>query len=474
MRILFLSVFLGTVFSVSALAQAMPASTAADTPALQVTRPIYAWKTESDTNKKTGQFNHCLVKNMYDNGTVLMVAENHEGVKRLALNFPQDKMTAGEHYDLTLQVDKRDVFPVEAVAISPQILTIGIPDALPDQMRKGQAIYLRGPNDEVVYTLDGADGAITALQDCMLTQKGHATTLQTADATEATQKAALPTLTDSENDPKAPVEPLKIPEAKAELAPVTTPVPVAVPATVPAPASAPVTTPVKTEKIAEKPVVPAPVAKAAVVAAAPVATAKPQPQAPQKNALEKLADKLPNLKQEKKIEVVAEAPAPTAPASAGSRLPDDLHALFTKAEMLPTAFISTPDKNQDKNKESKRPLDFAWMNGELFIGTKQQPPVPDVGLTKASVYYLRMLKDQCTGPFIAEAGTIVKTPSLSWLVVEAACSPGKKDDTIAALLFANNSKNLSVYFFEAPAKNGAQAIKARDAFLKTLQATLQP
>ena len=450
MRSLLFSILLGTVFSVAFSAYA---AAPADTPALQVTKPIYAWKTESDTDKKTGRFNHCLVKNMYDNGTVLMIAENYEGIKRLALNFPQDKMAAGEHYDLTLQVDKRDLFPVEAVAISPQILTIGIPDALPDQMRKGQAIYLRGPNDEVVYMLDGADGAVTALQDCMTTQQGHATTLQTADAAQA---IPAPTATTSTNNPIVDVPP-------------------------PAPIAAnPATTPT----------------------IGGVAT-----------ALENFAKKLPGLGEEKKIEVadettlntpakplpaspeilakeavtakamtpavITQAPvaAPSAPAPqtasaapiatpiAPPTLPGDLKTIFDKAGMTPTAFVSTPEKN----KTSKRPLDYAWMKDSLFIGTKEQDPVPDAGMNKASVYYLKMLKDRCAGPFVAEAGNVSKTPALSWLAVEAACSPGKKDDTIAALLFANDAKHLRIYFFEAPAISGAQAIRARDTVLKTLQ-----
>lgn len=163
-RITFITLLL---LSTSAFA-AVPPSVAA--PKLQVTKPIYQWKTESN-NVKDGGFDHCLIKNMYDNGTMLLLAQNRDDVVRLALHFPQDKMKPNQQFDLTIQIDKRDVFPVDAIAVSSQVLTIGIPEALPDQMRKGNALYLRGPSDEVVFTLDGMDGAVTALRDCVLTNK---------------------------------------------------------------------------------------------------------------------------------------------------------------------------------------------------------------------------------------------------------------------------------------------------------------
>ncbi len=140
--------------------------------ALQSTKPIYQWKTESNNDDKG--FDHCLVKNMYDNGTMMILAENRDGVTRLALHFPQDKMQPNQQYDLTIQIDKRDVFPVDAVAINSQVMTIGIPEALPDQMRKGNVLHLRGPSDEVVFLLDGMDGAVAALRDCVTTNKNLA------------------------------------------------------------------------------------------------------------------------------------------------------------------------------------------------------------------------------------------------------------------------------------------------------------
>ena len=70
-------------------ALAVPTDAPSAEPALQITKPIYAWSTESERDKGTEDFNHCLVTNMYYNGTILMIAENNDGVRRLALHFPQ-------------------------------------------------------------------------------------------------------------------------------------------------------------------------------------------------------------------------------------------------------------------------------------------------------------------------------------------------------------------------------------------------
>ena len=47
-------------------------------PAMQVTKPIYPWRTETQKTADKKQFSHCLVKNMYDNGILLLIAENAE------------------------------------------------------------------------------------------------------------------------------------------------------------------------------------------------------------------------------------------------------------------------------------------------------------------------------------------------------------------------------------------------------------
>lgn len=135
-----------------------------------VTKPLYIWKTESEADPATKQFDHCLVKNMYDDGTAVILAQNTKGSKRLALHFAQPKMQPGQHFDLAIQVDDKDLFPSDAIAVNANIMTIGIPDSLPDQMRKGHLLHVRGPQEEMTYELSGMEGAVASLQDCMIAQ----------------------------------------------------------------------------------------------------------------------------------------------------------------------------------------------------------------------------------------------------------------------------------------------------------------
>lgn len=151
----------------------------------QVATPVREWKTEDSYDAKTGAFNHCLIKNVYDSNVLVVLAENNEGEWRLALHFPQNKMTAGQSYDLTLQVDKGDTFPVEASATTPTMLSIAIPSSLVDQMRKGQQLFLRGPRDEVIYKLNGINGGIDALRDCVASAKNRAPSTTQVASTQA-------------------------------------------------------------------------------------------------------------------------------------------------------------------------------------------------------------------------------------------------------------------------------------------------
>lgn len=348
----------------------------------QITKPIYAWKTESENDKKSGRFHHCLVKNMYDNGTMLMLAQNHDGMERLALNFPQEKMQAGTHFDLTLQVDQNDVFPVEAVAASSQVLTIGIPQGFPDQLRKGEAMYMRGPNDEVVFTLNGMDGAVSALRDCVTTNLHQAETVQTA--------------TVSKDDKKVEIAAAEIPE------------------------------PVIEKKTEEKPVV-KPVEK-------PIAA--------------------------KKKAAKAESTVKTTETPI---LPKELQDIVARAGLLPDALLLGK-----AGAAADRPLDYAWLHDDLFVGIKQQNAVPFAGLTQAATFYLRKLKERCSGPFVAEAGNAIKGNGQGWLVAETACTDTDNGDMIAALLFVTDGQKMRIYFTEGKADQGGQIIRTRDALRRAV------
>lgn len=183
---------LATVFALSSLVLAVPAQAAAP-----VAQPMYPWKTESSADPKTKALRHCLVKNVFDNATLLILAENDEGNQRLAVHFTEDRLEQGVLVDLTLQVDSGDVFPVEGMTTTPRILAINMPDMLPEQMRKGNVLRIRGPQDEIAYSLKGTDKAVMSLRDCVASHKNpNAAKQALADARE-TEKQTTNTLAKS-------------------------------------------------------------------------------------------------------------------------------------------------------------------------------------------------------------------------------------------------------------------------------------
>jgi hypothetical protein len=431
-RILVFSVF--ALMSGAAFAQDLTA-------APQITKPLYQWRTEVE-KEDDDAFKHCLVKNMYDNGTVMMLAENKDGVKRIALQFPKSKLAQGEHVDLTLQVDRRDVFPAEAVAVSPQILTIGIPDALPDQFRKGEALYVRGPNDEVIYRLDGAEGAILALQDCISTNKNSAVKLaeKTDDAEfEAKQKAEeaariKEAILTKEAARKSEPKEIAKEVAKEIVIAEAAPKPVPAPPVQAAPKSIPVPPP--------------------PTVAAPVPLPKPEPK-PEPKPLP-----VPSVKAEPQKETKKEEPKKEEPKKVEKPkniLPDPLHAIFEAADLKPTSLLGKNDA-----------LDYAWKKDGMSVGVKTV--TSSAGVQFATMAYLRKLRTTCAGPFVAEASLPVKNAvkHLTWLVAEAACAGNKEGDTITAMLFTDSGKAMTVYVIEAPAANGAGAIRARDRLIAAI------
>lgn len=134
----------------------------------QVTKPIYPWKTETSQTSAKG-FSHCLTKNMYDNGILVLIAENAKRQRRLALHFPQDKLNPGDSYDLQWQVDRQDARPITAVAASPRILAIAIDDKMTQHMARGNMLFLRGPNDTLIFDMIGVGDAVQSLHNCLVT-----------------------------------------------------------------------------------------------------------------------------------------------------------------------------------------------------------------------------------------------------------------------------------------------------------------
>lgn len=403
----FLKTFLLTgfcLFTIEAVAATNPAIQ-------QVTKPIYVWKTESEKDPETKAFDHCLVKNMYDNGTAVILAQNLQGAKRLALHFAERKMQKGQNFDLAIQVDRKDVFPVEAVAVNSQVLTIGIPEGLPDQMRKGQMLHIRGPNDEVIYDLRGMEGAVSSLQDCMIAQNANMGVAQTDDA---------PIF------PAPEKEKIKAPEKIAAKNPeIISKKPV--------------------QKIEEKPVIVE--AKRDTVSVPAELPKQKNAAIPAKPALTAQAITREAASSGKVIEVANEALLPAA-----------LQSIYNAAG-------HSPDKLIPMKPTTSGPLDYLWQKQSVFYGIKQKAVLPGDTIQKLSVDYLQMLRGRCKGNFLAESTSVqtVAASKIIWQATEAACSSTTKGDSIAAILFTVTPQGAQIFFFESTADQGAGAIKARDA-----------
>ena len=365
------SVFCTLVFTslmallpLGAQAQTAPDKNAAPSPQMQITKPIYPWKTEAQQTKDGKSFSHCMVKNMYDNGILLIMAENTKHQRRLALHFPQDKLQASESYPLQWQVDRQNAQPVTAVAASPRILAIAIDDAMTQQIARGNMLFLRGPNDTLMFDMRGVHDAVQSLTDC-LTTHGVA--------------------------PRKPV---------AFQAP------------------------------------PAPSMAADTVPAIPVMQTAPSPS--------------------------SASVAPPASLSPAHR------QMFANAGLPPQNIMTVPNAEQ-----ADKPFDLIWMNGPLFIGVKSEPPIPHQALTQTAAHFTEVLQQICGGKFLAEGGKVEKRGAFHVMPAEVACSPqnttGKAaQNTVAALLFMLDTKSLKIFFIEAPDKQGAKAVQARDRLLQQI------
>lgn len=361
---------LAASLSLAPLFMAASQSLAAD-PVTQITKPIYPWRTETQKSADKTQFSHCLVKNMYDNGILLLVAENATHQRRLAIHFPQDKLQANDTYDLEWQVDRQTAQPVRGIAATSRILAIALDDKMTLQMARGNMLFLRGPNDALVFDMKGVGDAVRSLQDCMTTNG---------------------------------VNP----------APITfknTPAPT--PAT-----AAQQTAPVSATPLANN------------VKPAPVATTSSPP-----------------------------APPKSVPAS--TVLSNDVQNLFTRAGLTPKNVMFVPDSDR-----KDRPFDAVWTSGPLFVGYKAEPPIPHQALAQTAASFSTAMQKICGGEFLAEGGTVEKRGNRYVMPAEIACSPkgvaDKTPSTVAAMLLVLDTRQLQIFFVEAPEKQSTAAVTARD------------
>jgi hypothetical protein len=144
-------------------------------------------------------------------------------------------------------------------------------------------------------------------------------------------------------------------------------------------------------------------------------------------------------------------------------LPPKILARFSQAQLTPQQVAVVPPSERHK-----LPLDFVWDVQDLFVGYKA------VGGTMADFKpfmqaYLQGLKTLCAGSMRAETGqgAVQALRQQAYQAVDVACDHGGQI-TVTALLFEYAQKQQHVFFIEAPAHEGADAIKVRDKLVHSV------
>jgi hypothetical protein len=180
---------------------------------LQTTKPIYPWRTEAMQMADGTTFSHCQVKNMYDNGILLAMAQNAKSQRRLVIDFPQDKLVAKEGYDLQWQVDRQPTQAVKAIAAGTRTLSIALDDTMTRQIARGNLLFLRGPNDTLGFDMIGVQDAVRSLQDCLVSNnvKPAPIVFGQTPAPQASAPAPQPVATPAQQQPAAEPAPVAAP-----------------------------------------------------------------------------------------------------------------------------------------------------------------------------------------------------------------------------------------------------------------------
>lgn len=409
-------------------AHMMPINTAQAATIAAPSKPLYPWKTESATDEKSGAMQHCLVKNAFENGTLLLLAENYDGLQRLAIHFPEDVLQQGILVDLALQVDKQDVFPVEGMTSSTRVLAMNVPDAFAEQLRKGNVLYIRGPEDEIAYQLHGTDKAVQALRDCVTSHKNPSLTRKKLAAISDADADILAHKPIGRSVPKEMMEPLQAPVSAAEMQ--------------------------KNLGL-----------DLADMHLSANDTAKEANKTPVKGN-EKAADKMPVVP----VPKIKEAPLPlaakdhkTAPKYQDGVLPSQWHYIFNHLAVAPKGKTVSAQKMG-----MTAPLQYAWAAGDLKIGLHTGNGLNKAGLAQSAKHYMFNLRQDCKGEFVAEADDVkISTRGVYWQVAEIVCAAGK-NETLFALLFTASNKESSTVVIQGDMKDAARIIRFRNDVLEYL------
>ncbi len=190
-------------------------------PALAQQRNAEYWHVSDVKDPGTGKFSYCAVESGFDNGLYLAFARNRELNTNIIVSFPDHRLEAHSKYRMLVGID---TFPVrDVVGFSADGSTLVVPlqhdRKILEWLNKGKLLELKGPQDAVRFSLDGASAALRQLQACVETglktetqQSGGAPAARPQVAEGPLASATVPGGDDM-------VEPLPLPSQPAGSAP---------------------------------------------------------------------------------------------------------------------------------------------------------------------------------------------------------------------------------------------------------------
>ena len=274
------------------------------------------WHETRITDTTSGKFNYCAVESGFDNGLYLAFARNRDFNTNIVISFPDKRLQDHTKYRMMVGIDANPIRDLMGFAADPSILVIPLQHdrKILEWLRTGKLLDVKGPQDAVKFSLDGAAEAFKKLQQCV--------EQSLKDETQGVKPQAAPVPGDVARPVSEMVMPLPLPASKAVGSP-------SVDATVAKAIAEPVTE-------ASAPPSPAPLVQPAPVLPPPAAPAKP---------VVVIADAAPQTAAAVPQVAVPVPPAPKfvpAPAATVSAAPAPAAPVISAPAAMPSAPVAPP------------------------------------------------------------------------------------------------------------------------------------
>ncbi len=180
------------------------------------------WHLSNFTNPKTQRFEYCAVESGFDNGLSLAFARNRDYLTNIIVGFSEPKLEEKTKYKLLVDIDGHAPTEITGFAADPKALVIPLQKdkKLLEELRAGNLLEIKGPQDAIKFSLNGAAQAFGQLQECIdksLKEETHKTPAPISEPA----KRALTVLSQAAPTPGGSlagveeVEPLPLPKEPA-------------------------------------------------------------------------------------------------------------------------------------------------------------------------------------------------------------------------------------------------------------------